>query len=487
VRILLKHLFTVCVILLSWQVSFALGADRYATIDRDVYLQYEYYSLKTNYIPRFILNQPYKLGSSKLRSLTVEIEATTYAKEANIEEGISLKVEPGWLFLGNHRVMNYPSLEADGYIKIGRFKGVNRLIATRSLGNDANFHGDTHEWVSAYFIDAYGILDLGKGVELFGGRTPRNYGIPNEYSLFLSNYSYSFDHFGFSATGRQLKYSYYTGRLNDMLGWDDEGIEIPSGVVANTKRYIAFQRLDWIISQQFQLGLSQATLYGGSGQTAVSAYMNPLNFYYLSQRNQDIQMNGSWQVNLMLRLPQKIGFYIDFYIDDFIINNNSDQVDRDLHPDRLAIMSKVSVPDIIFEKSLATIRYVRVWNETYVSYRNYENWVFYDKGLGFPNRSYEGLKLEYSIFANNRVYHTSSLALNQIGDRSFQTTLVDSADTEFPAPPVTKAFEYSSRFVFKLKSVDAFVNIDYHYEYVPQRDIDFTYKVGMNYRFNFEF
>jgi hypothetical protein len=466
--------------------TLVFGSDRYATIDRDVYLQYEYYSLKTEHGPLFILNQPYKLNQSEMRILTAGIEATTYAKESSMEENISLVIKPGWQFLGGNQVANFPSLEADGYIKIGRFKGVNRLIATSALGDESDFHGDTYEWVSAYFTDAYGIVDLGQGVELFGGRTPRNYGIPNEYSLFLSNNAYSFDHFGFSASGTKLKYSYYTGRLNDMVGWDDEGIEIQLGETANTKRYIAFQRLDWVLPHQLQLGLSQATLYGGPDQVPVSAYMNPLNFYYLSQRNQKIQMNGAWQINMFYYAPESWAWYLDFYIDDFIINNDAGVNDRAIHPNRLGVMTKISLPDMLLEKSLTTLRYVRIWNETYVSYRNYENWVFFDKGLGFPYRSYEGIKMEYSIFKNKLFMNSSSFEIKQIGDRSFQTTLRDTANISFPAVPVTKMIEFNDYLTLRWRLVDVFVDIQYRYTFEPLQSNELTFRVGANYRFSIE-
>ena len=55
-----------------------------------------------------------------------------------------------------------------------------------------------------------------KNIELFGGRTSRNFGILNEYSLLFSNNPYPFDHYGFSVNSEKLKYSFYTTRLNNI-------------------------------------------------------------------------------------------------------------------------------------------------------------------------------------------------------------------------------------------------------------------------------
>jgi hypothetical protein len=464
------------------------ATEKYVSIDRFIYDLLEYNILMQDTLHTFVMHQPYKTSDINPSFSQSAAYNSRNADNLNADEGLSLIIKPGFEVFSDQNSTNiYPVIYSDGFIKIGNFIGVNRLYASRALSEDDDFHGDTGEWVAAYFLDAYALYVPNKNLTLFAGRTSMNVGIPNEYGLFLSNNPYPYDLFGFTAKGKRLQYSWRTGRLNDMVGIDDAGVVIPLGETSQTNRFLAFQRLDLQISKTFQIGISEAALYGGPGQSFSGAYLNPMNFYYLSQRNQIVLMNGAWQINAFLLKPKRWGLYIDFYIDDFIINNDADIDDRSAHPDRLALMTKLSIPDLVFPFNLSSIRYVRVWNETYVTYRNYENWLYFDKGLGYPKRSYEGIKFQSSYHGIKHWQIITDVELWRHGDRSLYTTLFDTANIEFPAEPVIRGLDINSEIHIFYQNYDANLCIGYT-KYSTQdnsRSSTFNVMIGVNYRFTF--
>jgi len=480
-----RLLLFVIVLQLSLPTTYAVS--RYLTIDRQLYRHYEYQFIMTDSLSIFIMNQPYTEAqlSQYANDHSSKKIASYRASRIDSEDGISILVKPGWQINSDPELISNPSTTIDGYFKIGDMIGVNRLYASKQIALDPDFHGDKSKSFSAYMQDAYVRYSASPKLSFFGGRTARNYGIPNEYGLFLSDNPYPYDHFGFSAASDKFQFSWYFGRLNNMQGIDAQGVTIPMGETQTVQRYMAFQRLDWKINKRLQLGLSEATLYGGPNQVPVAAYVNPLNFYYLSQRNQRVQMNGSWQVNLFYYVPQKWACYLDFYIDDFIINNEPGVIARDIHPDRLAIMSKISVPDLWMEQTLSSLRYVRVWNETYVTWRSFENWVYFNKGLGFPERSYEGLKLESSYLGSEWWQVTLSVEGWRKGDRSLFTIVIDSSDAFFPAGHVTKGLSTIGNIQCFYKRFD--LELEFMVELFSSESNETMSNIGFNLGVNYGF
>ena len=73
-------------------------------------------------------------------------------------------------------------------------------------------------------------------------------------------------------------------------------------------------------------------------------------------------MNGLWDFCLFYRIADKSVIYLDFLIDDIIINNDYPQ-ERSKYPDRLAFLFKFSTIDFIFDKSkVYSILKDRKWN-----------------------------------------------------------------------------------------------------------------------------
>lgn len=432
------------ILLIATGILFGLN-NRYLTMDDPYYLMIEYEMIKSENNHLFVLNQPFT--SNDIYNLFDENNSVfkqyffskyPYFKKQNLDStNFSLRVEPGLIY-ENQTFGISKYLGVNGEIVINNILLVNNFRLDESLRNVPDFHGDTTSWIMGYFGESYASIKFANKSEIFMGRIPRNWGIPNEYSLLFSDYTYPFDHYGFTTYNDNLKYSFYTTRLNDVDAMDIKGQYIPLGETANSKRYWAAQRLDVRFTDNFQMSFSEATIYGGPNQGFVASYLNPVNFFYAAQRNQknsDIQMSGLWQINLFYKYKRGFSIYLDLFADDIIVNNIPGQDDRSIHPDRLAVQCKLSMADIFYKQMLFSIGYVRIWNETYLSYRTWENYSYFNRSIGYPTMSYEGIKFKLTNFKRIPLVTSFSAEIFQHGDRIITQSLTDEIN-EFPVIPV---------------------------------------------------
>lgn len=413
--------------------------------DKEIYKVIEYGILNEDN-SCFILNQPYSYKTSQdilYRAGLKEWSELLLSKFAYIQpddgnsEGKGLKVSPGVSRSSIGSNESSVMLKVDGLINIGEVVLVNKFrLNDAKLKSDTEFHGDTNEWLYGYFDESYAVIPLNDKVELFLGRMNRNFGALNDYGLILSDNSFAFDHFGFSATGDQLKYSFYMSRLNDIIGEDIQGATMPADTLMNTKRYWAIQRLDWRINNNFQVAFSEATVYGGPDQNWVASYLNPVHFFYAAQRNQRVQLNSFWQINFFWKPRHRVGVYLDLFADDLIVNNEPDINDRDRRPDRLGLLWKISFTDFLYHQSYTSLRYVRIWNETYTSYRTFENYRYFDKSIGYPFNSFESIKLSHTSLNNFPWIFSGDVEFWRHGNSNLEEAYFNEI-VSFPVGPVT--------------------------------------------------
>ena len=432
------------------------------------------YSIIQGHSSVFVLNQPYdREASSRLleqsglvRWHQLLIDRLRYTTNEGEKEHLGLRISPGISTSENDRSDRLIMTTVDGVITIGDALLVNRFrLNDAAIRTDPDFHGDTGEWLFGYFDESYAFISIGKTVDLFAGRMKRNLGAPNDYSLILSDNPYTFDHFGFTATGDRLKYSFFTTRLNDITGRDSQGVTMPADTVMKTRRYWALQRFDWKVSDHFQMAFTEATVYGGPDQNWVASYMNPVQFFYAAQRNQRVQLNSMWQINIFLNPMPGLAFYADLFADDLIINNE-EIPDRDRHPDRLGILLKTSMADLILPYTLTTLRYARIWNDTYTSYRTFENYTYFNKGIGFPVNSYEGVKLTWDWFGMPPLQTLTAVEIWQQGDVDIHQ-IFDGEIRDFPKPPVTYGLTGSlGASLWQLKNIDVHFTSEYRLSHI---------------------
>ena len=447
--------------------------DRYIPVKPKYYFLIEYQALNSDSIPIFMLTQPYNFRD--LKELSSDDKSFEFydnyilpgfglkSKDTS-RSSLSINLAPGMMGYKDEKYSEISkAIILDGTIKLWDLNLVNRIKLDRSVKYDPEFHGDSQEWLMGYLENSYMTINLPHNVELFAGRIGHNFGIPNDYGLILSNNPYNFDHFGFKTYGKSLQYSFYFTRLNDMSGKDSQGRVIPIGETRNCHRYWSIQRLDWSITNNFQVALSEATIYGGPQQDFVAAYLNPVNFFYASQRNQGYQMSGLWDISMFYRPFKSLGLYLDLFADDLIVNNepvdNAGTMPREVYPDRLGISSKLSYTDLISDFSLTTLRYVRIWNDTYTTYRNFENYLFFNKSMGFPYNSYESLKFTFTKFMLPASMLNLEIESWRHGERKI-ADIFSGKKTKFPAGDVI----YGTDISFSMRHL-LFQNIDMEFDY----------------------
>ena len=457
------------ILLLLIIIEISLCSSPYLSLENtQLYSIIEYELLSTNNDNDiFVLNQPYKIShTNDLLSGNIEFkwifDRDNYSIDS-LDEKINIRFTPSFNhYSKKNNSPNYFGLNLDGVIRISDAFLVNEIELDEKFKYDIDFHGDSSEWLMGYFNSSYAIFKTNV-LELFAGRVSRNLGALNDFSLILSNNPYAFDHYGFSLAGDRIKYSFYTTRLNDILGIDMQGKTIPIDTISNSQRFWAIQRLDYKISNQFQIALSEATVYGGPNQQFVASFLNPTHFFYAAQRNQKIQLNGFWQINIFYKPTSGIGVYLDLFADDIIVNNEPGINDRDKNPDRLGILIKVSY--VKAKKTLSSLRYVRIWNETYTSFRTFENYTYFDKGIGYHSNSFESIKYNYTFLNYLPTFMSASIEIWRNGDRNLISAF-DSEVNVYPVSPVLQGITLNMNIstLWKKIKYEAYTEIIYNPE-----------------------
>ena len=445
--------------------NIALCSSPYLSLQNtQVYSIIEYELLFSNDTEIFILNQPYKVYQvdsllSSHRTFKKIFQRYNYWRDSSYER-MNVRMSPN---LNTHHTedynANYVGLNLDGVIRISDAFLVNEIELSDKFKYDNDFHGDSSSWLMGYFHSSYALFKI-KKLELFGGRVSRNFGTLNDFGLILSNNPYAYDHYGFALIGNRMQYSFYTTRLNDIWGIDIKGKTIPIDSIATTQRFWAVQRLDYKINKRFQISLSESIVYGGPNQQFIASYLSPTHFFYAAQRNQQVSLNGFWQINMYYQPKLGVALYLDLFADDIIINNSPKIVDRDIHPDRLGILVKGSYAKT--NKILMSLRYVRIWNETYTSYRTFENYRYFNKGIGFPYNSYESIKYRYTFLQYLPAFIEWGVELWRHGNRNLISPFRDELNV-FPVNPVLQGstFNINGSMLFRSMIYEADVKIIY--------------------------
>ena len=304
---------------------------------------------------------------------------------------------------------------------------MNKTVTDRAFKTDPTYYGDTGEWIYGRSENAYVLLQY-KSLQLFGGRVSRNFGIMNEPSVIFSSNPYSYDHYGFQLTTKHLRYSFYTSRLNDIVGFDSQAVD---DTPHPTKRYYSIQRAELALLKNFRLGLSEVVIYGGQNQTVESIYLNPLNLYYIAQRNQRVQMNGLWAFEFYWKPSKILTLYNQLLIDDIIVNNEPGQDDRTVHPDRLGIASKIILTNYLLPGTQFSLMYNRVGNWTYMSYRTWENYVYHGLSMGYPENSVEAIRLDIDYFGKPPFIFQLQAGYKRCGEQNINDVFGDTKE-KFP-------------------------------------------------------
>ena len=188
-----------------------------------------------------------------------------------------------------------------------------RLIVSRDerypkLGKTASSRVRRWKWdYTADFNEAYVKLYF-KRLMLSVGRhgiywSPARFG-----ALCISDSSPPLDMLMISIYGERLSAYAFTGVLDRM--WNDQHGRYLA------RRFLSGHRLDWIVREGLEIGLTEVVLYGGDLRSIDPGYLNPLIPYYATQYNSNYDDNTLVGVDFSWLLSRGVMVYGELLIDD---------------------------------------------------------------------------------------------------------------------------------------------------------------------------
>jgi len=414
------------------------------------YIDYQINSGKS--VPDFAFQQPLKLSQlglvkpSDLNEFYIKKQKRYYG-EKNTSIGLEhqgfLEKTDSWNYLYR---FDFNFHYRSDFLTLG-----NRTRVDRKYKYDPYYAGDLSEadhWIYGRVNDAYLTLDI-KKYGFFIGKINRNWGPVGEKSLILSDNPYSFDHFMFTYTGKLMMLTTYFSQLDFIKGTEYHPSDSTYMNFPKVNRYLTGHRLDISISNNFQIGLTEMAIYGGENRDIELAYLNPMTFYYGVQRNDRKDMSGLWAMDIMYKPIKKVTLYGQFLIDDIIVNNDPGVDDRARYPDRLGLMISARSGDLFANGLNLNLTYIRIWNRTYQSLRNWECYQYRGLGIGYPSASCEEYKFKLGLWKFFPMYLESEFEIGRYGDVNV-SDIFPCVIEKFPVNPTRYHYSNSLKFIYNM-------------------------------------
>jgi len=207
--------------------------------------------------------------------------------------------------------------EGEGGITLRRVDNAfilhDRLIVSRDerypkLGKTASSRMRGWKWdYTADFNEAYAKIYLKRFILSVGRHgiywSPARFG-----ALCISDSSPPFDMFMISIYGGRLSAYAFSAVLDKM--WNDQHGRYLA------RRFLSGHRLDWIVWDGLEIGLTEVVLYGGDLRSIDPGYLNPLIPYYATQYNSDYDDNTLVSADFSWVLSPGVMAYGELLIDD---------------------------------------------------------------------------------------------------------------------------------------------------------------------------
>ena len=203
------------------------------------------------------------------------------------------------------------------------------------------------------------------------GRQTLFWGPGYDGSLIISDNSPSFDMILMQGKLWHIKFTSFSAMLDNMWG---EHSDPTYRFLAN--RYLAGHRIDWLVNNKVELGLSEVVLYAGEAQYMELQYINPILPYYANQYNSNLDNNSLVCFDAIFKPIKGYKAYLQFLVDDFAYAGND--------PNALGYIAGLYISDPfgILQTGLRT-EYTRVdsWTYTHLEPENqytHYGWVIGD-------------------------------------------------------------------------------------------------------------
>ncbi|NOZ61958.1 MAG: capsule assembly Wzi family protein [Calditrichaeota bacterium] len=469
--------------------AFAQSNGSYFPLDDFIYHFLDYEINRGSFTPDFVLQQPYtfsQIFSEKVQETGADYFHVRWKRWLG-NSGSKFILRASDHLKRDEVFLNRTRAEGGFFYHSKNFTIGNLTTFDQNYKRDPHFAGDLSEsenWLYGRINEAYLNLNFNR-FNFFIGRTKRNWGPVNDYSLILSDNPYSYDHALFQYTAKTFRFSMIFAQLEDLTG---ASFEKPDSLIPNCRKFLVGHRLDLMIRPNFQIGFTEMATYGGPGRDFEFSFMNPANFYYPVQRNDRRQMDGFWAVDLFYKPAKKWTVYGQFLIDDIIVNNEPGINDRAQYPDRFAGLISLRAGDLIFRGTNFNLTYNRVWNRTYQSKTTWENYHYRGLGLGYPCAGCEELKFEFGYWGKFPLYLHNKIIWGRYGDVSLQDVFLMIKE-KFPITPVKNNFieQFTIDYFFNpslIFSADLIYRKDpNHYSNRTSDKSNLIFKFGFSYLF----
>ncbi len=233
--------------------------------------------------------------------------------------------------------------------------------------------------------------------EVLLGRIGRNWSPAGSSSLVLGRSARSFDQLALQFRSSHLTFTHLVAAL-DPVDYFPDG----SSTTVRARRFFTAHRLDYRVWDNFRIGLTETTVYGGTGRTWDLALMNPLTSYRLLSAQDSERWNNNTFVaaDCSASLGGHINLRGQILFDDFLLE---DEVQDRWALNLGADICRLPLPGT----NSLRLEYERVSSFAYNTFQSWERYLISGRPLG-------------AELGND--YHRASAALTQYVTPMFDIT-----------------------------------------------------------------
>lgn len=198
------------------------------------------------------------------------------------------------------------------------------------------------------------------------GRSFIVWGPEEQDALLFSDNSPAFDRIWFGYESSLFRLEFITAQLDDVVYQDQR-----------YHRYLAAHRLSFRKTGWFELGLSEAVLYGGVNRELDWKYFNPVLSYYWEQWNDRTDDNLFLGADLVVYWPERGRIFGELMVDDF-------QVDFESEPHQVGYkLGVAAVEPFGLSRVFAKTSYTRVNTTVYGQFQPQNQYVHRGESIGY--------------------------------------------------------------------------------------------------------